>query len=89
MLGFWQKSTELALSFLSHLLALNMDEHYLNLSCFVQALEIVKKCQGVAFCDAFYHALAISLGATFITADAKYFKKAKNFKGIMMLEDYR
>lgn len=83
------KSPGLALSFLSHLLALNVKEYYLNLSFSALALEIVKKCQGVAFYDAFYHALAISLGATFITADEKYFKKAKSFKGIMMLEDYR
>lgn len=82
------QSEKLALSFLAHLLTLNMREYHLNLSISALALEIVKKCSGVAFYDAFYHALAISLGATFITADEKYFQKAKSLKKIMLLENY-
>ncbi len=43
----------------------------------------------VTFYDAYYHALAIQEGATLITADIKYFIKAKKAGHIIRLEDFK
>lgn len=52
------------------------------------AFKIMKKCPKVSFYDTSYHALAISLNGTFLTADKKYFQKAKGFKHIKLLSKY-
>lgn len=52
------------------------------------AFKIMKKCPKVSFYDASYHALAIDLKGTFLTADKNYFQKAKSFKHIKLLSSY-
>lgn len=52
------------------------------------AFEIMKKCPGVTFYDASYHALALSKSGIFLTADKKYYDKAKKLGHIMLLKDY-
>lgn len=83
------KLPDLALSFLSQLFVLGLDEYQLNLSIASKAFELLKKVSGVAFYDAIYHALAMKLGGTFVTADEKYFQKTKHLKQVMLLKDYK
>lgn len=52
------------------------------------SFEIMGKCPGVTFYDASYHALALSRQGIFLTADKKYYEKAKKMGGIMLLKDY-
>ncbi len=52
------------------------------------AFQIMKKCPGVSFYDASYHALAMQYEATFLTDDRKYYDKANKFGHIMLLKDY-
>lgn len=49
---------------------------------------LMKKCPGTSFYDASYHALAIQNEATFLTADKKYYDKAKKLGHIQLLKDY-
>lgn len=43
----------------------------------------------VTFYDAYYHALAIQENATLITADEKYYQKAKKAGYVMRLKDFK
>lgn len=52
------------------------------------AFMIMKKCSGVSFYDASYHALAMQYEATFLTDDRKYYENAKKLGNIMLLKDY-
>lgn len=38
--------------------------------------------------DTFYHAVGLEENATLITADKRYYEKAKSFGAILMLEDF-
>jgi predicted nucleic acid-binding protein len=42
-----------------------------------------------ALFDSIYHAMAIERGGTFITADERHFRKAKQFGGVVLLADWR
>lgn len=83
------KSKNLATQFFSQLLLFEIDEYHLNLSLVSKAVEIVEKYSGVSFYDAIYHALALKLGGTFLTADEKYFHKVKNLRNIKLLKNYK
>ena len=37
--------------------------------------------------DTFYHALALDAGVTLVTADARYYRKARDLGAIVLLED--
>lgn len=55
-----------------------------------KAKEIMESCRHVgmpSFYDAIYHAIAINNNALFVTADKKYYEKAKKHHSIMLLED--
>ena len=52
------------------------------------AFKIMHKLPKVSYYDASYHALAISKKGTFITADKKYYEKAKSFSSIKLLSNY-
>ena len=43
---------------------------------------------GVTYYDASYHALAIQERAQFITADERYYRKARTHGSILLLKDY-
>jgi predicted nucleic acid-binding protein len=60
----------------------------LSLEISHSAFEIMRKCPGVTFYDASYHALALNKGGTFLTADKKYYEKTKNLGNTMLLKDY-
>lgn len=74
--------------FISNLFTFGMSEYVLNLKLIAQAAEIVKSCKGVSFYDAAYHAVAIMMKGTFVTADKRYYKKAKALGHIMLIQDY-
>lgn len=83
------KGYDSILNFLSFLLYLGIEEYQFTLGLTAKALEIVENCSGVIFYDAVYHALAMKLGGTFVTADEKYFQKTKHLKQVMLLKDYK
>lgn len=82
------KRPDFASAFLSQILVMQMNEFRLNLELGDLALNIAKKLLGVSFYDTVYHALALLLGAVFLTADEKYYKKARKLKNILLLKDY-
>lgn len=71
------KKIDVASQFFSYLLMLEMKEFKMDLESSSLALNIMKKYQGVSFYDALYHGTAMKFGATFVTADKKYFKKVE------------
>lgn len=52
--------------------------------------EIIRLVQGykVTFYDAAYHALAISEGGVFVTADVKYIQRVQGEKSVTLLREY-
>ena len=68
---------------------LRIREALLGLEVSFLAYKIMKKCPGVAFYDSAYHALALQLNGIFITADQKYYNKAKSFGRMKLLRDYK
>ena len=81
-------SPEVALMKYSYFKTFRLTESLLlNLEVSGLAFRIMKKAD-VTFYDASYHALALFLNGTFLTADVKYYNKAKAFGGIKLLGDY-
>lgn len=77
------------LEFLSKMLYLGIDQYDFTLKLASGAWEIVEQYEGIVFYDALYHALALKLGGTFVTADERYYERAKALKHILLLKDYR
>lgn len=67
---------------------LKMTEVKLSSDLIRRAIDLVQKTAGIAFYDAVYHALAIETGSVFVTADEKYFKKARKSKYIKFLSEF-
>jgi len=59
-----------------------------NLETYQLASELAIKLNHHLF-DTLYHALALIQGVTLVTADKKYYQKAKNFGNITLLSDYQ
>lgn len=72
----------------SLLLMMSIPECSVTLEVAGRAFRIMKKYHGVSFYDAGYHALAMEHNAVFITADKKYYAKAKKLGNILYLGDY-
>lgn len=72
----------------SHFQIYKLPQAVLKTSDCLMAFHIMKKCPGVSFYDASYHAVALQENAKFLTADKKYYEKAKKMGGIMLLKDY-
>lgn len=53
------------------------------------AFRIMKSAPKTSFYDASYHALALNVGGTYITADQKYYEQTKKWKNIRILNDYK
>ena len=83
-----RKAPELALNFISKLKVSTIREQILNISKITLALDLMKKYKKISFYDAAYHALAISEGATFVTADEKYYETTKEQGNIILLQNY-
>lgn len=72
----------------SHFQMYKLPQMLLKTSDCLTAFHIMKKCPGVSFYDASYHAVALQENAKFLTADKKYYDKAKKFGHIQLLKDY-
>lgn len=77
-----------AITLYSQVLMLQIPEQRLTLENVFRALEIMHKIPKVSFYDAIYHAVAMENGGIMITADEKYYRKAKSFKHITLLKNY-
>lgn len=77
-----------ALLFLSQLFMLKMTEFRLSLKNSAKSISIMNQVRQISFYDASYHATAIENNGTFITADEKYYRRAKSFKHITLLKNY-
>lgn len=86
MLG--RNRQDIALSFFSYLLQLDIIEEVLTLDRASVAFHLMKKYIGVSFYDACYHAFAIQEAGIFLTADERYYRKTKKEGAIMLLKDY-
>ena len=73
----------------SQLLMLKIDEFSVTLENMARTMQITQDFPKTAFYDATYHALAIQNNGTFITADEKYYNRAKSLKHIQLLKDYK
>ncbi len=62
--------------------------HLLSLELSLLTFKIMERCPRITFYDASYHALALHLGGTFLTADKKYYNMAKSFGSIKLLRHY-
>ncbi|QQR54330.1 type II toxin-antitoxin system VapC family toxin [Candidatus Peregrinibacteria bacterium] len=72
----------------SHFQMYKIPQAILKTSDCLMAFHIMKKCPGVSFYDASYHAVALQESAGFLTADKKYYDKAKKLGHILLLKDY-
>ncbi len=83
-----RKAPTLALNFISKLKMSTIKEQTLNVAEISFAFGLMHKYPKVSFYDAAYHALAISAGATFVTADENYYKTTKRTGNITLLKHY-
>lgn len=79
---------EKALAVFGMILTYRITEHHITLEVASLAIALMKKFTGISFYDAGYHALALQQGATFITADERYFDKTHQQGHVMLLKDY-
>lgn len=86
--AIYLKHPNLAMQFYSYLLLSGIKEYHLNLNLVNIAFQLMGQYPCISFYDAFYHALAINKGVTFITADEKYYKKTRKAGHVMLLKDY-
>jgi predicted nucleic acid-binding protein len=80
------KAPEYATSLMGLLLDYGFEEAAVDASVCRMAIELMDACR-VSFYDAAYHAVAVSAGATFVTADERYFKKAGDRGHVKLLAD--
>lgn len=83
-----RKENVRAMEFISALRMSTIRERFLSLSVINFALELMRKYKKITFYDAAYHAIAILENGTFVTADEKYYKTAKDAGSIMLLKNY-
>ena len=65
------------------------EEHILADSSAYQTLHLLKGTSKISFYDAVYHALALQLDATYITADKKYYDLMRRKGHIRLLKNWR
>lgn len=81
-------SSNNALDFFATFRGMNLMEHALTLGTVSISSLLMKRYKGISFYDAVYHALALTQGGTFITADEIYYKKTKKEGSIVLLKDF-
>lgn len=80
-----RKAPKQATLLLDGLLALDIPTVHLDAALFGKALEIALRLSGVTVYDAAYHALALSVRGTFLTADERYVRRARRLGGVDLL----
>jgi len=81
------KAPDSAAEIMDIFIGYRFDECPLSSAIASATLQIMKDCR-VTFYDAVYHAVALNISATLVTADAAYFRKAGRLGAILMLEDF-
>ena len=81
-----RNNSSIAITLFSQLQMYHFEEHHLTLEVTSIAFEIMHSTPKISFYDASYHALALSTGGTFVTADKGYYNKAKKWKHIKLLK---
>lgn len=81
-------SQDEAITYFSRLKTLQISQALLTLEMSLLSFKIMNELPKTSFYDASYHALAIAKKGIFITADKKYYKKAKSFNHIKLLSEY-
>jgi predicted nucleic acid-binding protein len=74
-----------AADLLEGLLALDLPTVDLDINLLGEALGIAIRFAGASVYDAAYHALALGVGGTFLTADEAYFRRTRRLGGIELL----
>jgi predicted nucleic acid-binding protein len=80
-----RKAPRRAADLLGGLLALDLPTVDLDASLLAEALDIALRFPGASVYDAAYHALALGVGGSFLTADEAYFRRTKRLGGIELL----
>jgi predicted nucleic acid-binding protein len=81
------KYPEVARVLLTHLVNLNIPVAHLSSSQIELTIRLVAL-HAVTFYDASYHALAVTTGALFVTADEKFLRKVSNDKFCQHIRDW-
>lgn len=77
-----------AATWLAALLNFGLEEATHSVRWIEKAVELAKH-HGVTFYDAAYHAVAITHGGVFVTADARYVERTKSAGSILALDDWK
>ena len=80
-----RKAPRSAADLLEGLLALDLPTVDLDIDLLGEALTIALRFAGASVYDAAYHALALGVGGTFLTADEAYFRRTRRLGGIELL----
>lgn len=80
-----RKAPRNAANLLEGLLALDLPTVDLDINLLGAALDIALRFAGTSVYDAAYHALALGVGGTFLTADEAYFRRTRRLGGIQLL----
>ena len=80
-----RKAPRSAVALLSGLLALDLPTVDLDANLLGDALEIALRFPGASVYDAAYHALALGIVGSFLTADEAYFRRTKRLGAIELL----
>jgi predicted nucleic acid-binding protein len=80
-----RKAPRNAVDLLEGLLALDLPTVDLDTNLLGEALNIALRFVGASVYDAAYHALALGVGGTFLTADEVYFRRTRRLGGIELL----
>jgi predicted nucleic acid-binding protein len=82
-----RKAPRAAAALLEGLLALDLPSIDLDATMLADALAIALRFPGASVYDAAYHALALGVGGSFVTADERYFRRTKRLGGIELLHE--
>lgn len=83
-----RKIPKAALACFSDLKQMRIREYMLSIELSSIAFKLMQKHPEISFYDAAYHALALQEGATFITADKRYYEHMKCEGNLMHLSEY-
>lgn len=82
------KSPRDAMKAFSFLMTAEFLECTLGLNTCSQGLRLMRELEKISFYDAIYHATALHHDGIFVTADEKYYEKARHVGGVVLLEEY-
>lgn len=81
------KAPDIAPEIMEVFLGYRFDECPMTATISSATLRIMNECK-VTFYDAVYHAVALEKGATLVTADVAYYRKAQKQGNVILLENF-